>query len=174
MWALCEIDESSHWASDKSEYLQECVVPRRQCLLYLLWTKHFFLTPCITGQSGKWLKDSNISEISGSCWKIRMTQDFILVCGEEGGEPCEVSTTLDFPNVTFHNLLLSRYKWNLTVQSSWTASKPSSPASLGSNIETLPHRSCLLPLNIFWGDSLGLALEVYIGDYLWPQLIRSI
>ena len=93
-----------------------------------------------------------------------MTQDFILVCGEEGGEPCEVSTTLDFPNVTFHNLLLSRYKWNLTVQSSWTASKPSSPASLGSNIETLPHRSCLLPLNIFWGDSLGLALDFYIGD----------
>ena len=103
-----------------------------------------------------------------------MTQDFILVCGEEGGEPCEVSTTLDFPNVTFHNLLLSRYKWNLTVQSSWTASKPSSPASLGSNIETLPHRSCLLPLNIFWGDSLGLALEVYIGDDLWAQLTRSI
>ena len=103
-----------------------------------------------------------------------MTQDFILVCGEEGGEPCEVFTTLDFQNVSFHNRFLSRYKLSLTVQSSLIASKPSSPASLGSNIETLPHRSCLPPLNIFWGDSLGLALEVYIGDVLWAQLSRSI
>ena len=121
---------------------------------------------------GKVIERFKYFRISGSCWKIRMTQDFILVCGEEGGEPCEVSTTLDFPNVTFHNLLLLRYKWNLTVQSSWTASKPSSPASLGLNIETLPHRSCLPLLNIFWDESLSI--ELYIGDNLWAQLTRFI